>query len=148
VPLDQHEVREFSRDQVPTIVSWLTVEGREMVLVGTHPLPPIGEARSALRNDQLRAIAEFLNQTDARRVLVGDLNTTSWSPHFRELLAAADLVDSRRGFGVQPTWFALGGLLRLPIDHVLVSPEIEVMSRRIGPDIGSDHRPVIVDLSL
>jgi endonuclease/exonuclease/phosphatase (EEP) superfamily protein YafD len=29
---------------------------------------------------------------------------------------------------------------------VLISPEIEVRERTVGPDIGSDHRPVIIDL--
>ena len=35
---------------------------------------------------------------------------------------------------------------RLPvmaIDHVLVSPELSVSSLRVGPAIGSDHRPVL-----
>jgi endonuclease/exonuclease/phosphatase (EEP) superfamily protein YafD len=106
----------------------------------------MGTEGSSLRNDQLRAIAKFLQGVEGSRLVMGDLNTTSWSPHFRDLLAATGLVDSRRGRGMQPTWTAFRGLVRLPLDHVLVSPDITVTARRVGPPIGSDHLPVIVEL--
>ena len=38
--------------------------------------------------------------------------------------------------------------LGITIDHCLVSPDIEVKQRLVGPDVGSDHLPVIVDLLL
>jgi endonuclease/exonuclease/phosphatase (EEP) superfamily protein YafD len=81
-------------------------------------------------------------------VLLGDLNTTSWSPHFRDLINTAGLKDSRAGFGIQPTWPAGTPPLWIPLDHCLVSPEIKVHDRRVGPNVGSDHFPVIVEFSL
>lgn len=38
--------------------------------------------------------------------------------------------------------------LQTPIDHVLVDPRIRVLSRRTGPNVNSDHLPVIVQLVL
>jgi endonuclease/exonuclease/phosphatase (EEP) superfamily protein YafD len=57
------------------------------------------------------------------------------------------LRDSREGFGIQPTWLSNKPLFMVPIDHVLVSEGINIHKRFTGPDIGSDHRPVIVDFS-
>ena len=37
---------------------------------------------------------------------------------------------------------------KVRIDHVLVSPDWHVRSFRIGPDVGSDHFPVVADLLL
>jgi len=39
-------------------------------------------------------------------------------------------------------------LLGIPIDHCLVSPEIIVTKRSVGPSVGSDHYPVIIDFSI
>jgi endonuclease/exonuclease/phosphatase (EEP) superfamily protein YafD len=77
-------------------------------------------------------------------VLLGDLNTTSWSPGFQECLQISRLRDSRRGFGVHPTWPARQAVLRITIDHCLVSDGIVVEDHHVGPDVGSDHLPVLI----
>lgn len=148
LPLDMHRVRQFGKAGVPSIVARVTIDGRQLTIVGTHPRPPMSEAKAAARNEQLRDVARYLQHLDGHRIVLGDLNSTSWSPHFADFLSVSGLMDSRRGFGIQPTWMALRGAIRLPIDHALVSPEISVTDRRVGPDIGSDHRPVIVDVAL
>ena len=81
-------------------------------------------------------------------VLLGDLNCTVWSPYFGRLVRDSGLKDSSRGWGVQPSWPAGNWLLRIPIDHCLHSPEVRVVRRGIGPDVGSDHFPVIVEMQL
>ncbi len=47
-----------------------------------------------------------------------------------------------------PYLFGLNTLVALPLDHCLVSDEILVANRRVGPFVGSDHFPVVVDLVL
>jgi endonuclease/exonuclease/phosphatase (EEP) superfamily protein YafD len=148
VPWDAAEVVELGEAEVPSVIARFTIGGKKLAAIGTHTLPPMGAERSALRNDQLRAVAKYLRTVEGSRLVMGDLNMTSWSPHFRDLLSEAGLVDSRRGRGIQPTWTAFRGLVRLPLDHVLVSPDITVTDRRIGIPIGSDHLPVIVELAL
>lgn len=48
--------------------------------------------------------------------------------------------------GVFPTWPANFPLLAIPLDPCLVGSEICVARKRIGPNLGSDHKPLIVDL--
>jgi endonuclease/exonuclease/phosphatase family metal-dependent hydrolase len=36
----------------------------------------------------------------------------------------------------------------IPIDHCLVSPDIDVLRMRTGRNIGSDHLPIIVDMTI
>src|SRR5262249_10954958 len=100
------------------------------------------------RNRELAALAQLASRTPAPLVLMGDLNTTSWSPYFQDLVRDSGLVDSRRGFGVCATWPALPMPARIPIDHCLVSPDITVLNRRVGPEVGSDHRGILIDLAL
>lgn len=150
-PFDSAEVIHLGSAEVPTVVVRLYLANhREQLLtiVATHPPPPKGAARSAARNDQLQALAHFVRQQSQAVILCGDLNLSPWSPYFSDLLRDSGLADSGRGFGIQPSWPADNYLLRTPIDHCLVSSQISVRRRRLGPRIGSDHLPVILDFSL
>jgi endonuclease/exonuclease/phosphatase (EEP) superfamily protein YafD len=79
---------------------------------------------------------------------MGDFNATPWSRPYRRLHNGTGTCDTRAGYGVQASYPADSWLLRIPIDHVLASCNVGVRDRRIGPDVGSDHLPVIVDLVL
>jgi endonuclease/exonuclease/phosphatase (EEP) superfamily protein YafD len=39
------------------------------------------------------------------------------------------------------------GVLRVPVDHALVSEELCVVERSAGPDIGSRHLPLRVEVA-
>lgn len=124
------------------------VGNQEMTLVAAHPVPPEGRVNANRRNAQLRQYATYVSEQTGPVILAGDLNCTSWSPYFKDLIRNSGLRDSRRGFGLQPSWPVGVSWLQIAIDHCLISPEIRVVDRRIGPDIGSDHRPVICDLAV
>jgi endonuclease/exonuclease/phosphatase (EEP) superfamily protein YafD len=62
------------------------------------------------------------------------------------LLEVGKLKDSEQGFGPQPSWSTEMLIPFVPIDHFLVSNDIEVLNRVLGPNLGSDHLPVYVDL--
>ena len=81
-------------------------------------------------------------------LLIGDLNTTPWSSHFTQVGSDSGLKNSMKGFGFQPSWPVNHCFLRIPLDHVLHSPEITIHNRMIGGEVGSDHFPVIVDFSM
>jgi len=85
---------------------------------------------------------------DHRVILMGDLNLTPWAPRFSELLTWGDLTDTGRRRGLWATWLCRLPFIGLFIDHVLVSPGIVASDNRLGPDVGSDHLPVIADLSV
>jgi len=149
-PFEEAEILEIGDAQVPSAMARLRVAGGELTVVATHPLPPVGGARSRYRNRQLQAVAEYIRSIDGPVIIAGDLNTTPWSHHFKKLLRRTRLRDSRRGWGIQTTWPAQARLplFRIPLDHVLHSPGIAILRRTVGPPIGSDHLPVIVEMSL
>jgi len=45
----------------------------------------------------------------------------------------------------KPTW-RVSSPLAIAIDHALTSKSLVITAREIGPGVGSDHRPQIIDL--
>lgn len=117
----------------------------EILSIHTHS--PTTRDRAALRDAQLDFAAEWAADRDGAYIIVGDLNATPWSASFRHLLSTGDLHNSQRGFGLQPS-FPVNQLavLRVPIDHLVHSDVISVRDRKLGPDLGSDHFPLLVEV--
>lgn len=149
VPLRNVRVEHVCRDRDNTLIAELVLGERRCTLVAVHPVSPHTAELLTLRNRQLEALAELVRGIGGPCVLVGDLNVTPWSPFFRDFVERSGLHDSRRGFGIHSTWpDPLPAFLRIPIDHCLHSPDMRVVRRRVGPPVGSDHRPIVLELSL
>jgi endonuclease/exonuclease/phosphatase (EEP) superfamily protein YafD len=139
----------YEKGGLPTIVALVHSPRGSLNLVCTHPASPSSARYLRTRNRQLAEAGKLAKSKSGPVVLIGDLNTTSWSPYFHDLLRESGLRDSRRGFGVEPSWPSLPlAVLRIPIDHCLVSPSVAIIDRRIGRDVGSDHLPVFVDFAI
>jgi endonuclease/exonuclease/phosphatase (EEP) superfamily protein YafD len=99
------------------------------------------------RNEQFTKAASILRATEGTKFLIGDLNTSMWSPYFADLVKGSGLRDARAGFGLIPSWpMPLPAFLQIPIDHCLVSDDVVVKGIKTGQRTGSDHRPLIVDV--
>ncbi|MEX1288521.1 MAG: endonuclease/exonuclease/phosphatase family protein [Acidimicrobiia bacterium] len=122
----------------------VTLDGLEVL--GAHPLPPVSGPEASRNRAQLATYAEWAATRDGPAVVVGDLNATPWAAGFRELEADGDLENSQRGFGVAPTW-EVGRFWAVPIDHLLHSDDLVTVDRVVGPDLGSDHRPLLVEVA-
>jgi endonuclease/exonuclease/phosphatase (EEP) superfamily protein YafD len=147
VPLERDKIIEIGTAGVPSIIAEAHFPMGVISVIGTHPLPPMGSIYSSHRNNQLEALPLQVQKQQYPVLLIGDLNTTPWSPYFKNLIEASGLKNSMKGFGFQPSWTG-NAFLKIPLDHILHSEEIIIHNRMIGPAVGSDHRPVIVDFSL
>lgn len=142
------EVRYFGESEVPSVVAEIDTPQGTFTLIGTHALPPASAENTRLRDEHLSHIPETVRAAKSPVLLLGDLNATPWCSSFRQLVRESGLRDSSRGRGVQPTWPSFMPLLWIPIDHCLFGPGIQVTNKRVGPKIGSDHYPVVVDFVL
>jgi endonuclease/exonuclease/phosphatase (EEP) superfamily protein YafD len=147
-PLTNTSVIDVGTADVPSIATDVVLGSQSIHLLGTHAWPPSSSNHAFLRNNQLEQIAAFVRRQSGPVVVVGDLNATPWSPYFADLLRDSGLKNSSQGRGLFGSWHANLPVLRIPLDHCLVSPEIHVLDKRLGPNIGSDHLPVIVDLQI
>ena len=73
----------------------LDVDGRPLSVLALHPPTPMRFDKFQLRNAQFAAAAARMRETAGPRVLVGDLNTTPWSPYFQDLVRESGMRDAR-----------------------------------------------------
>lgn len=140
---DQNEL--YLGDSRLLALSVNVTKGSEIFSVlGIHTMPPAGATNSALRDkmmDQAKSWAEEVSNP----VVVGDLNATPWSSAFRSITDGT-LHNTQKGFGIQTSWPNEFWPLSIPIDHGLIGENLTTVSRSVGPFLGSDHRPLLLQV--
>ncbi len=149
-PIVQAE-NQFSRNgHGSAIIARILTPQGPLTVITVHATRPKSRAYDQYQNEHMDELADIVQKQTVPAVVIGDLNTTPWSRTYTRFMTQSGLKDTQQGTGIQPSWPSLFplNLPMLPIDHVLASPGIHVHHREIGPDVGSDHRPVVVRLSL
>jgi endonuclease/exonuclease/phosphatase (EEP) superfamily protein YafD len=137
----------IEHDPEPSVVASFRLDRRPVTLVVTHPHTPFGPHAGGLHQRQFRQLARRRPSWEPRALVCGDFNTPPWSGPLRDLMRKAHLADSHRGYGFESSWPTWAWPLRTPIDNCLVSPGLAVTARSRGPDVGSDHFPLVVELA-
>ncbi|MEP9386364.1 endonuclease/exonuclease/phosphatase family protein [Mesorhizobium sp. KR9-304] len=124
-----------------------------LVVYAVHAPTPRTFAGWQARNRYLDVVAERIaaEPEGTPVVLAGDWNTPVWSPAYgRTLLLSGLEATERSAWPPASRLFAsFGGVdFGTPIDHIAISRGVEVADLFTGPDFGSDHLPVVVDLKL
>ncbi len=148
LPVERIEVRNFGELQIPSIEAYIKFPNNTLSFIGTHLTPPKGRLNTYYRTRQLEDLSHYAMNIQNKVMICGDFNLTPWSIYFRNFSQVSGLLDSTKGFGLQPTWPTSLAAMRIPIDHCLVSPGIKIINRKTGPKIGSDHLPVVIDFSV
>ncbi len=166
-PLRDCQARRTEPPHLDYVSCVVTVDGRPVNLVTAHfqsPRAGLVAARRGgidgiddwrqnyeLRLLQSRALAADLENTPRPLIVAGDLNAPVASPVVGSLLATGlrdAFSEAGRGYGYSYGQALPIGISFLRIDHVLVSRRIRLLDCYVGNAGTSDHRPVIVDLSL
>ena len=148
VPFFEHDIVYWGEAGKPTVSLRFPVDTTTVQLIATHPLPPISPTYTYLRNNQLMTIAHQVREEETL-IVVGDFNTSSFSSIFQAFTDSLNLQDSRRGWGLQPTWpsWSISPLMTT-LDHCLISRDLSVVRRETGGYTGSDHLPVYAEVAL
>ena len=147
LPFESAKLGHLETYAMPYVMAQFKFNEKPFTLFGTHLMSPIGSVRSKVRNKQIDALIQQIQTINQPTVLLGDLNITPWSPFFKDLIQKTGLKETRKVLGIYPTWPVGYAPMQIPIDHGLASDGIIVHSFRLGPDIGSDHFPIILDFS-
>jgi endonuclease/exonuclease/phosphatase (EEP) superfamily protein YafD len=92
-------------------------------------------------------LAELVAQETMPVIVIGDFNATPWSYAFKDFSSETGLVNSQNGYGLDATWPSTFPVTLVPLDHMLHSDSLTTVTRKVGPDLGSDHLPLLVEVS-
>ena len=94
------------------------------------------------RMQQLRYVAHRIAH-QPNLIVMGDLNTGGDSREVFEFCDLAGLLLPDRGLLTYPSWQP-----KRAIDHILVSPDVNITSLDVLPSTLSDHRPLAMSIRL
>jgi endonuclease/exonuclease/phosphatase (EEP) superfamily protein YafD len=123
---------------------------QQLTILGVSVERPVGAGAAQERIDDFTAINAGVHRMTGPVIIVGNLEASRWSHAFGAL--ADGLTNSENGFGYAATypsvdWPMVGEYVGIPVDHALHQGPITVTNRRVGPPLGPNHRPIVVDLS-
>lgn len=147
-PVLNHAINHWGGFDIPSIEATLNINNVQFTLIATHPLPPINKRYYESRNRQLASAAARAKEIHHATIILGDMNVTPWSAHYRILEKDTGLRNVSSGAIFLPTWPAALLPMMIPIDHGLVSSHFTIKDARTGDNFGSDHLPLIIDLEL
>jgi endonuclease/exonuclease/phosphatase (EEP) superfamily protein YafD len=126
--------------------------GGTVDVLGVHLSRATSESIACEQEQTVDAIA---HQLGARSIAAGDFNATPWSRTLDKMDLAIGLSRQTHFVFTWPTparsftrWRIRSPLALAPIDHVYAGAGWDLVEVRRGPDIGSDHYPVIATFSL
>lgn len=132
-------------DDIAHLEADVQFAGRVIGVTAFHPMPPLSAVLHERRNRQFRTLLEQCKNRQLPCVMAGDFNASPWSQAMQALAGSG----WARASSLRPSWPQWGlGVIGIPIDQVLASPDWGLEESRVGADLGSDHLPVLVRLRL
>ncbi len=131
-------------DGPPRVVATYGQGATQLTIVGAHVMRPIDGPNGHLK--EMRRVAGIARTAMGPVIVAGDFNATSWSHSFEVFREESGLTHMGRFL---PSWPAeVKGLPQLTIDHLWVSEGPDDRDVHLGPNAGSDHRPLVATIRL
>lgn len=148
LPLEEVEFLDVVGDRARGLLVRLRVGDRRVTVIGFHARKARHVADYELRSRQFDQIAGVVDRQSGPVIVAGDFNATSRSFAMQAFFRSSGLVPLGWHWPPISTWPSWLPYLGLQIDHVLTRGAIRVVRAEAGPELGSNHLPLIAELRL
>lgn len=146
-PMSNISCKKLGPDNLPAVFASCKFEFGECNLVALSAPPPSDAASFKKRNQYLDAVVQEVTKLKGPVVVTGLFNMSPYGASFSKVTKAGNLTDGREGNGIIPNWhWGPTDIVinRFPVDHFLVSKEIEVQKFDVKPNaLGASHAPIM-----
>ncbi|GAB2177868.1 endonuclease/exonuclease/phosphatase family protein [Dongia sp. agr-C8] len=130
-----HIVLPFVKPDWQPLQQWLTPD---------DPSPLLPKTPRLWQSMQMAVLADYAKSLGRDQIVMGDFNSVPWSD-VQVAFRAATGLDNRGPLAA--TWpTRLPPPLRVPIDTVFVGGGLTLRNLHPGPDLGSDHLPIVAEI--
>ncbi len=146
--LSKHPLTNTKVGDNHVVIANLILNEAKISIVGIHLFT--GESKKNFNNalQQISYLKTIVSNTNKNLILLGDLNMSSTSKRFAKFLKETNLYTYTSYKNITSTWPAfMPNLLGIQIDHILFSNNFKMVDKKTSNSFGSDHRPLIVELS-
>ncbi len=152
LPLEDSALQFLVEDDIPSIHTLVRLPcGKKVRMHFLHPTPPspTEHEESTQRDAELLVVAKSVGEAelDTPVIVAGDLNDVAWSTTTRLFRKISGLLDPRIGRGMFNTFHADFWFARWPLDHLFHSEHFTLSHIQRLPHFGSDHFPMLVELT-
>ncbi len=143
------------RAELRTVEASVQLDGEHVRVMVAHPEAPSTLDGFRMWRRQLRRLQATLRDSAGPMVALGDLNSGTLQAPYEDLLRTRFRdAHADAGRSLVPSWGIAPWMPRwVPtfvarLDHLLVSPELEVVELEDLEAVGSDHRPFCATVAL
>jgi endonuclease/exonuclease/phosphatase (EEP) superfamily protein YafD len=132
-----------NRKSLSSLTAKFQVSGSAVSITAVHlPRPwPLGDPYPLASQ-----LPDFTDIFDGHRIIAGDFNNPPWTFAMQNL---AHDMQLRLASGVARTWPVMSYIPPvLPLDQLYLGKCMRVWSAKVGPELGSDHRPIVAELRI
>ena len=123
----------------------VTIGARKLTLFPTHLSLPFPIDRCCVQAGEIEEVVETIATVSGARILAGDFNASAWAATMSRPREQLKMTLLTGGDGTWPTF--LPRAMSIPIDHVLATQELALLSRKLFTVSGSDHRAVLAEIA-
>lgn len=143
-PMRETRITTHGRLAIPLLDTLVETPVGTVRVFGAHPVPPMSRFWEKEHAIYMQALTRAASGSTLPTLVLGDLNATPWSARLFPLLSAG-YDNAARGSGFSATWKRTHPIFALPIDHILSRGMDRAVHFEVGPELGSDHRPILAD---
>ena len=126
---------------LPNIVGEICLETDSFHFVASHTKAPLSQANYFRRNRHIELLAEYVDQIEGPKVVMGDFNTVPWDGSIVNFKKDTNLSDSRKSMeGTYPAWAPVG---KIPIDYIFHSEDFTCAGFSSLEPTNSDHLGIV-----
>jgi endonuclease/exonuclease/phosphatase (EEP) superfamily protein YafD len=121
----------------PAMTANLKINNEFVRIIIAHAPSPIYPKKWRDREKYISELALYLKDVNGEKIVCGDFNTVPWESAIINFERTSKLTDSRTS--LQPTFPSPLPFLKIPLDYIFHSENIESLSTQLIKGTGSDH---------